>query len=407
MRFVSLFAVFPLCMTAQSWAAALERSNQSISGFLESGNYAEISYAQIHSDLQGEVQHQQEIGALGITDFSTGNLVRRDHIYNATVKFQIQPKISVGLILDQPYKARLNYNYSPTLSDGSILPIESAKIIFKSNSLTSLLGYQPNEAWNIYTGLSLQSFEGDILLEGQYYDGLNGYHSIFDKDYSPGWLLGISYQIPEIALRASLTYRSKIKYKLSTEESTAYSNGQLHLADNKNTFLETPQSVNLDFQTGISPQNLFYGGVRWVNWQDFIIQPPQFNAVMYYASLDPRFSNLGNTQLISYEDDQWSARLGFAHMWNKKWLSFIEGSWDSGTNNPASTFNPADGYYGLGLGVQYTFNVNTFLALAYYHIIFNKPPISPPSNGTQIASLSSVTNDNYGQLFGLRLGHRF
>ena len=34
-----------------------------------------------------------------------------------------------------------------------------------------------------------------------------------------------------------------------------------------------PQSVNLDFQTGIAPDTLVYGLVRWVNWDGWKIAP--------------------------------------------------------------------------------------------------------------------------------------
>ncbi len=35
-----------------------------------------------------------------------------------------------------------------------------------------------------------------------------------------GWLAGVAYQIPEIALKASVTYRSEIKHEMTTYETS-------------------------------------------------------------------------------------------------------------------------------------------------------------------------------------------
>ena len=42
------------------------------------------------------------------------------------------------------------------------------------------------------------------------------------------------------------------------------------------TDVETPQSVQLDFQTGVAPKTLVFGYVRWVDWTEFDVTPPLF-----------------------------------------------------------------------------------------------------------------------------------
>ena len=68
-------------------------------------------------------------------------------------------------------------------------------------------------------------------------------------------MLGGSYQLPDIALKAAITYRSKIKYKFQVEEDIF--GEPLKLVENEKTKLETPASLNIDFQTGISENHLF------------------------------------------------------------------------------------------------------------------------------------------------------
>ncbi len=41
---------------------------------------------------------------------------------------------------------------------------------------------------------------------------------IEDEDGAVGWLAGFAYQIPEIALKTSITYRSEIDHKASARE---------------------------------------------------------------------------------------------------------------------------------------------------------------------------------------------
>lgn len=395
-----------ICPLHPLYAAGLERTDQSISAFLEPGNYAEINLAVIDAHIEGEVQYKDVISELGINDFSTGNLAEREFLGKLALKFQPHPQISAGLIYEQPYMANISYDYSPALPDGSVIDIESANISFKSNSLTGLIGYQPHEHWNIYGGLSWQSFKGELKIAGQQYDALNGYDAHFKNDNAVGWLAGLSYQRPEYGIKTSITYRSKIKHKNSTSESTFYSNGPFTIVPETQTAIETPQSVNFEFQTGISPSNLMYGAVRWVNWQNFVMQPPQLGAVLYWASQDPQYRELAQLKLISYKKDQWSGKLGIAHQWNSQWLTALEFVWDKGSGNPASTLNPSDGYRGLGLGIMYRFNPQTFLASGAYYLQFNKPDISSTPLAPQISGLSTVA-DNDAMVYGLKVGHHF
>ncbi len=68
---------------------------------------------------------------------------------------------------------------------------------------------------------------------------------------------GFAYQIPEIALKASVTYRSEIKHELTVDESSIAALGtNPGTVINMNnglgeTEITTPQSINLDLQTGI------------------------------------------------------------------------------------------------------------------------------------------------------------
>lgn len=71
----------------------------------------------------------------------------------------------------------------------------------------------------------------------------------------------MSHQIQKYALKTSLTYRAKIRHKQQFDEqlTTVPAIPLLNLSSNQNTTIETPQSVNLEFQSGITAHNLIYG----------------------------------------------------------------------------------------------------------------------------------------------------
>ena len=381
------------------FAAAFERSGQTIQPFFERGNYAEISLAYIDPDVSGQVQQVETLQQFGITDFSTGNLSNEQVMLGAALKLQLNPQFKFAVIYDQPFAVDIDYRYRPKIY-GESYEVESADIDFESHNLSSLLGYQFNPQWEVYGGLSYQSFAGSLKAKGQTYSVFDGYDAEFKQDESLGWLAGISYQVPEYYFRTSLTYRSAIKHEMTTTESI-----EVGVVTPNVMEVKTPQSVNLDFMTGLPYQNILYGTLRWVNWQDFVIQPPKFKAVIDYVAIF--YPEAKDVKLIQYNEDQWSAKLGLAHVWNKKWLSTMELLWDSGINNPASTLNPSDGYQGIGLGSMYTYNTEFDIAAGLYYLRFKKSKTSSDSNPLANITGLSALNDNDAWIFGLKLAHHF
>lgn len=382
-------------------AAALEHSGQSVSFFFEPNNYAEIYHAVVIADVQGQVQQNQIMQQLGIDDFSTGDLIGNDQFTGVAIKLQPHPKVSLGFSYDQPFAVDASYDYQPDVQ-APYSYHESADINFKSQNFTALLGYQPNQNWNIYAGLAHQKFSGKIDLQGEAYSILNGYLATFKPDSAWGWLTGMSYQRPEYAMRANITYRSSIKHKNRTLES--FNTG---LGNQPFSYIETPQSVNIDLQTGLTPKNVIYGSLRWINWQKFKVQPPEFNSLVQLIAMIPEYQDISGTQMIGYKNDQWSGKLGLAHQWQEGWLNAFEIIWDSGVDNSASTLNPSDGYYGIGLANLYQLNNKIDLTTAVYYLDFKKPKSSSNNSSLQnFTSLSHVEN-NSAWLLALRLGYHF
>lgn len=325
----------------------------------------------------------------------------KEHFNGAAIKLQIHPKISLGLSYDQPFATHASYQYQAQVSHLESYK-ESANIEFDSQNLTTLMGYQPNKHWNIYTGVNIQKFQGNLKIEGQNYSIFNGYTAYFKPDQALGWLAGLSYQTPELALRTSLTYRSKIKHKNHTYESL-----DTGIAVPPITTISTPQSLNFDIQTGLPNQNLLYGSLRWVNWKTFDIQPPQFASLVNMIAMIPEYQTVSDTKMIDYQHNQWSAKLGLAHQWNPRWFNAFEILWDSGTDSTATTLNPTNGYVGYGLANLYKINKKIDFSSAVYYLDFNKPRIKLDNEVmNEILAITNLSH-NSAWIVALKIGYHF
>ncbi|TCB67119.1 OmpP1/FadL family transporter [Acinetobacter sp. ANC 4178] len=392
--------------TAGAFAAALDRSGQSISAFLQPGNYFEAGISVLDPDVSGKAK------ANGSSISDMGD----DYYFpSAALKLQLTDHFSFGLIYDQPFGADATYSTSdPVLAaDGSGLfhnGKESTKVEVKSQNISMIVGFQPNENFNIYGGGVYQTVKGNVQLRGLAYGGstaFGGYNANISEDGAAGWLAGFAYQIPDIALKASLTYRSEIKHKTTIEESSIAPLGQnLGTVINLNnglgeTDITTPQSVNLDFQTGIMANTVAFANVRWVNWKDFAIRPYAFGVA---SKMAPGYPN--GFDLVAYSDDQWSTNVGLGRKLNDQWAGNVSVGWDSGAGNPITTLGPTEGYWNLGLGVQYSPTPATFIAggVKYFWLGDAKA-----QTGAQFGTSNYVADfsDNNAIAYGLKLGYRF
>ena len=368
-----LLSTLPL---TPAFAAGLDRSGQSISVFLQPGNYAEAGI----SVLDPTVKSSQ----LNVTDMA------EDYYFpSAAIKVQATEHISLGLLYDQPFGADAMYSLEQSMFTNGI---EGTKVEVETHNLTALIGYQPTENWNFYAGPVWQTVEADISLRGQAYISpkdptkvLSGYDIKIHEEEAFGWLAGFAYQIPEIALKTSVTYRSEIKHKAKSVE-THKLMPMLNVESQLDAI--TPQSVNIDFQTGVAANTLAFANIRWVHWDQFAVTPKFLNAAS------------GNN-LIDYSDDQWSATVGVGRKFNSHWSGSASVGYDSGAGNPVTTLGPTEGYWSVGLGGQYSPAENYFIQAGVKY--FWLGDATARTGTTDVGEFE----DNYALGYGLKIGYRF
>ena len=377
-------ALFSAALPLGAVAAGLDRSGQSIAAFLQPGNYAEAGISILDPTVSGVGADRRAVSDMG------------DDYYfpTAAVKVQVNDQVSLGLLYDQPYGADATYAAESFMFGNGV---EGTTVEVRTNNLTALMGYQPNENWNFYAGPVWQTVEADIKLRGQAYGGngkLGTYDIKVDQEPAFGWIAGMAYQIPEIALKAAITYRSEIEHKATATETTKLPVPSL--SELRSTVqATTPQAVNLDLQTGIAADTLAFANVRWVHWSQFAVKPTLLGNISQMGAPYVR------QNLIDYTDDQWSANVGVGRKFNAKWSGSAALGYDSGAGNPITTLGPTEGYWNVGLGAQYSPAEHYFIqgGVKYFWL----GDATAQTGQTRVGEFS----DNHALGYGLKMGYRF
>ncbi len=412
LKAISSSVLLALLPVSGVYAAAMDRSGQSISAFLQPNNYFEAGISILDPTVSGSNQYGK------ISDMAD------DYYFpSAAIKLQPTKYFSWGLLYDQPFGAAATYTDGVMDGIAGPAPLGGTNVEVNSQNLTMLFGFQPNENFNIYGGGVYQEVDGNLTLSSI------GYQSNFKKDSGAGWLAGLAFQIPEIALKASLTYRSEIDHELATTERApviaaqiasgiatieaipeafrppavqAQLNGLKAVnaklgSDSKDTKITTPQSVNLEFQTGIMANTVAFANVRWVEWGGMTIDIDKFRTITAFNGL-----NGGKGEnIIEYDKDQWSANVGVGRKFNEQWAGNFSVGWDSGAGNPVTALGPTEGYWNVGLGAQFSPTPATFIAggVKYFWL--------GDADGESVGKPVGKFESNEAIAYGLKMGYRF
>lgn len=201
--FSTVIILVTLPMTG-TLAASLDRSGQSISAFLQPGNYFEAGISILDPNVSGKVRNEYSPNAtppsvIGLQNTNISDMGDDYYSPSAALKLQVTDNFSFGLIYDRPFGADVTYSLSdPASAAAGGLGLfhngtESLEVEVKTQSISMLLGYQPNENFNFYAGPVYQTIEGDAQFRGLAFGGNNsfgGYNLNIKETDGVGWLVG-------------------------------------------------------------------------------------------------------------------------------------------------------------------------------------------------------------------------
>lgn len=340
-------AAITLASAGFAHAGGLDRSGQSINVIFEEGRHAEISLGYVMPNVDASAAG----GGPTLSENVAKNYLRSASAYKA----DYSSSISYAIIFDQPFGADVRYSGGPL--DGIFADVDSYAI-------TGVVKYKMQNNFSIYGGVTAQNVGASIQIPTGALE--------FDSNWGFGWLVGAAYEIPDIALRGSLTYRSAVEHGFDTTF-----NGNPAGTTN----VMTPQSVNLDFQTGIMADTLLMFSARWANWEQTKITPPRFPQSIV---------DINNS--VSYS-------IGIGRKFNDTFSGAFYIGYEPGDGQETSPLSPTDGYLSATLGGSYTSGPIKITGGISY--------IMP--GGTLLSGTGGdvETRDNNAIGFGIKLSRKF
>lgn len=315
--------------TGAAWAGGIDRAAQDETIIFQEGNYAEVSLSFTSPDITGT-----DVPSLLPEQFSYDNVANDFTSVGFGIKYDITDRFSLAFTGAEDFGADLEYGGDPTIS------LLGGTSVQADTYALSLIGrYKINENFSVHAGIRGDTASAEIGLSGLAYGPVNGYNVEFDDELAFGGLVGAAYEIPEIALRFAVTYNTIIRKEFETTETL---NGA-SLGESGDTTVDLPQSVNIDFQTGIAEDTLLFARIRWVDWSEFEVAPEQFE-------------NIVGNGIVSLNDST-TYKLGVG----RRFTDRIAGSAavvvdDIEGDNLVSPLAPTTGFTGIELAGSYRIN---------------------------------------------------
>ncbi|MDF0603714.1 outer membrane protein transport protein [Psychromarinibacter sp. C21-152] len=351
-------------LAVKAAAGGLDTTGQPITFMFSEGTVAELGYARVMPTTSGN--DSPHFGGS-----PTGNIASEISLPSGSFKVDATDKLSFGFILEKPFGADVTYGPSSVAFAGTTASADTS-------SMTTMLRYRFTDRFSVHGGLRWQQAEAGFGLNGALYGPFSGYSASMARDSGLGYVIGAAYEIPEYFLRISLTYNSEIEHSFVTTEMS----GPVTLVSTVDA--TTPQSLNLEFVSGIAPETFVFGGARWVEWSKLQFAPPILSA----ATSDP---------LVDFNDTV-TYRLGIGRQLSDRWTATAALIYEPSTSPRTTVLTPVDGFYGAALGLVYSkddFQIQT-------NIVATRLGDATPfvsDLGTTVSSFSGNSSVGFGMKF--------
>jgi hypothetical protein len=272
----------------------LDRSGaftQDVNFILDSGDFVSTSITSRSWKVTGV--NSQFLGAAGGVAGAPITQSMADFTkFSLEAKWDVNEKTSLGFKYDQPYGAQVDY------VDGG--PFVAGTVADSSWwELTALARTELAKNVKVFAGYKIQNLQGSLttFIPGE----ANAFYTYkADSSTEYGYTVGAAYEIPEIYLRAAVSYNSAIEHTGGSIETL----GGGPLGPNTANPTTAPASVNVSLRTAVTPETIVFANYRQADWGDFAVHPPLFKAFIsptaaLYQGVDGTDMSYGAARVIN------------------------------------------------------------------------------------------------------------
>ena len=297
-------------------AGGFDRTGQDTSVMLKEGSMVEITSVSVNPKITG---------THGSSATVTGEVAPNYSFTNVGFRTNVSDNFAIAIIQEKPFGANVDYTAGAA---GSTYVGLKAKV--DSSSTTLLTSYDMDNV-TVYGGLKNQSLSASATNPL-----VNTYTITSTADSSLGYVFGAAIENPETAMRLALTYHSKVNHDIAIVEN--YTGISATASTLKVT---TPESFNIDFQTGIAANTLLFGTIRQAKWSQMSLCPAQYKAAATVC-------------LKEFKNNVTSYTLGLGRKFSDHWSGAFTYGREASNDDKVSALSPTNGYNKMGLGVTYT-----------------------------------------------------
>ena len=272
-------------------------------------------------------------------------------------------------------------------TDCSVVP--SADVEAKSTAL--IARYRINDNMSVLGGLNRYSLSNSTVTT------LGAHYVVSGDEIAP--VAGAAYENKEIALRVELLFQAETDMALTAGSSVASAVPTVSVPNSK---MVIPQTMTLNFQSGIAEDTLLFGSIHRAEWDTAQITIPEIlNGVNPVTSAkDTKVSKVG-----SNFSTRTAYSLGLGRKINENFSALGSYSTEGGGGaTSADPFTLTDGSQTLGLGVRYTKD-NMTITGGYSYTKVGDVKVTYPM--TPLPSLTATYADNKVTGLGLKIGFSF
>ncbi len=372
-----------------------EASRLDTSMMYSDGGYAEVGTSSISYSIQGTTQaavahkmakdqtrttlgFKQQFGDfdVGLSRYMSGAIQLDGQDTDATLN---PPGCDATTLAAAANVAQIGYC--------SVVP--SADV--EATSLALMARYRINENMSVLGGLNRYSVSDANVTT------LSGYYVVSGDEMAP--VAGAAYENKEIALRVELLVQVETDMALTAASSVA---AAVPTTAVSGATMVIPQTMTLNFQSGIAEDTLLFGSIHKADWDTAQIAIPENT-----AGINPA----GGTLTVDDVGSSFSSRTAYSVGVGRKineTLSVL-GSYSTEDGGGATSNDPftlTDGSQTVGLGVRYSQD-NMTISGGYSYTKVGDVTVTHLTDAGAPSGLTAAYTDNKVTGFGLKIGFSF